>query len=120
MRTQPPMERDGDTSLISTLKLKCRETCRQALTLVTISRERILTESRQILHVPERLLRLALNEAEALAWETGYPHLVFPTLAIEKAQALARWNLRQQTLRGYQPPRQQDFRSPNAKPGAKT
>jgi hypothetical protein len=36
-----------------------------------------------------RLFRSALNEAEALAWETGFPHLVFPTLAMEKVRSLA-------------------------------
>src|SRR5438034_5861628 len=48
----------------------------------------------------EHLLRLALNEAEALAWQTNYPHLVFPTLAMEKAQGLAAWNARQRSIRG--------------------
>jgi len=46
------------------------------------------------------MLRLALNEAEALAWQTDYPHLVFPTLAMEKAQGLAAWNQRQRAIRG--------------------
>src|SRR5262245_46740786 len=31
-----------------------------------------------------RLLRRTLDEAEALAWKTGVPHLVFPALALEK------------------------------------
>jgi hypothetical protein len=48
----------------------------------------------------ESVLRLALNEAEALAWETNYPHLVFATLAMEKAQAAANWENRQQWLQG--------------------
>jgi hypothetical protein len=47
---------------------------------------------------PQRLLRLALNEAEALSWQTGFPQLVFPTLAREKAQALVDWHLRQVSL----------------------
>jgi hypothetical protein len=42
---------------------------------------------------------LALNEAEALAWETEYPYLVFPTLAAEKAQAVAKWQVRQHLIR---------------------
>ena len=29
----------------------------------------------------EQLLKTAVNEAEALAWQTPYPHLLFPTLA---------------------------------------
>lgn len=46
------------------------------------------------------LLHLAMNEAEALAWQTSYPHLIFPTLATEKAQAISNWHTRQQVLRG--------------------
>src|SRR5262245_53603254 len=51
----------------------------------------------------EHLLELALNEAEALAWQTEYPYLVFPTLAAEKVQAVAQWNARQESLlaRGF-------------------
>lgn len=45
-----------------------------------------------------RLLRLALNEAEALSWQTGFPHLVFPVLALEKAQAAVAWHQRQRRL----------------------
>src|SRR5580692_8269675 len=41
--------------------------------------------------LPERLFRVALNEAEALAWETAYPQLVFPALAEEKIQAISAW-----------------------------
>ncbi|HMO66022.1 MAG TPA: hypothetical protein PKE47_12510 [Verrucomicrobiota bacterium] len=44
-------------------------------------------------------LRLALNEAEALAAQTPFPHLVFPVLAREKAEALAAWRRRQGALR---------------------
>lgn len=46
-----------------------------------------------------RLVNLALNEAEALACGTRYPHLVFPTLAEEKLSAVAEWNTRQEVLR---------------------
>ena len=41
--------------------------------------------------LPERLFRVALNEAEALAWETEYPQLVFPALAQEKIEAISSW-----------------------------
>jgi hypothetical protein len=40
-----------------------------------------------------------LNEAEALAFQTEYPHLLFPTLAMEKIQAVSAWQSRQQLLR---------------------
>ena len=45
-----------------------------------------------------QLLRAALNEAEALAWQTSYPHLLFPVLAAEKASAVNRWAARQRTV----------------------
>jgi hypothetical protein len=41
--------------------------------------------------LPERLFWVALNEAEALAWETEYPQLVFPALAEEKIEAMSAW-----------------------------
>jgi hypothetical protein len=52
--------------------------------------KRDLTADHQF-ELPERLLRVALNEAEALAWETEYPQLVFPTLAEEKIEAMSAW-----------------------------
>lgn len=46
-----------------------------------------------------RILHLSLNEAEALAWDTGFPHLVFPLLAEEKAQRAEVWVNRQRRIR---------------------
>lgn len=45
------------------------------------------------------VFRLALNEAEALAWQTPIPLLVFPLLAYEKLKTLDKWNRRQKRLR---------------------
>lgn len=45
-----------------------------------------------------RMLSLALKEAEALAWQTEYPHLVFPLLAAEKVQATVAWHQRQSKI----------------------
>ena len=44
------------------------------------------------------LLHLALNEAEALAWQTPFPDLLFPVLAEEKATALKQWVAHQQVV----------------------
>jgi len=44
------------------------------------------------------VLRSALNEAEAIAWQTPYPHLVFPVLAREKATAVNSWAARQRNV----------------------
>lgn len=46
-----------------------------------------------------QLLASALNEAEALAWQTGYPHLLFPVLAEEKASGINQWAARQRRVR---------------------
>ena len=46
-----------------------------------------------------QLLASALNEAEALAWQTGYPHLLFPVLAEEKALGINLWAARQRRVR---------------------
>jgi len=49
----------------------------------------------------ERMLRLVLNEAEAVAFLTEYPHLVFPTLALEKLEGAVHWQEHQrEILRG--------------------
>lgn len=83
----------------ATLRSTCAACYQKALAQITAAKEAILAESQQALAAPERLLRLALNEAEAIAWQTTYPHLVFPTLATEKIQAVATWNTNQQSVR---------------------
>jgi hypothetical protein len=72
---------------------------RQAATLIERARTAIFSEFRRGLEDYEHLLRLAMNEAEALAWQTDYPHLLFPTLAAEKAQAVANWQSHQHFLK---------------------
>jgi hypothetical protein len=81
----------------------CRGFCRKIRTQIAGVKEAILAESSRALPAPERLVRLALNEAEAVAWQTKYPHLVFPALATEKIQAVAAWNARQQSVRQNSP-----------------
>jgi hypothetical protein len=77
--------------------------CRNIRTQIAGAKEAIFAESGRAFPVPERLVRLALNEAEAMAWQTSYPHLVFPGLATEKVRTLADWNARQQSVRGTGP-----------------
>ena len=73
-----------------------RASCRKALAQMQAVKDAIFAESSSALQPQARLLRLALNEAEALAWETRYPQLVFPALAAEKVQGVIAWNRRQQ------------------------
>jgi hypothetical protein len=46
-----------------------------------------------------KLVQLAVNEAEAAAWQSGVPDLVFLTLAEEKLDALDAWLDRQEKVR---------------------
>ena len=77
----------------------CLKSCKKILAQIKMAKDAIFAESHATLKTQEQMLRLALNEAEALAWETMYPHLVFPTLATEKVQAVAAWNTHQQSVR---------------------
>jgi len=70
---------------------------------IAVAKEHIFAESREQLPAAEQLLRLALNEAEALAWQTAFPQLLFPVLATEKVQAVATWNVTQQNVRRASP-----------------
>jgi hypothetical protein len=81
----------------------CLSSCRKILAGIQRAKVGILAESAEALGAQERLLGLALNEAEALAWQTAYPHLVFPSLAAEKVQAVADWNRHQEALRQNPP-----------------
>ncbi len=61
-------------------------------------RASIETEFAQVRDARGHLVKLALNEAEALAMQTSFPHLVFLTLAQEKVGAIALWHQRQTAL----------------------
>jgi len=83
----------------SAFKKVCLESCAHVVAQIKKVRNDIFTESRDTLQAHQHLIQLALNEAEALALQTTYPHLLFPTLAMEKVQAVARWNEHQQAVR---------------------
>ena len=78
---------------------KCASSCQKLVAQIKKAKDNLLEEYRDIVQAHDQLLRLALNEAEALAWETPYPHLVFPALAREKAQADANWEEHQRFIR---------------------
>ncbi len=87
------------TGIGSVVRNACLASCQKILTQVAKVRASVFAESFKALKKHGHLLRLALNEAEATAWQTNYPHLVFPTLATEKVQAVIAWNERQQSIR---------------------
>lgn len=78
---------------------KCAASCQKLLAQIRRAKDAIEAEYRGVAAAHQQLLHLALNEAEALAWETAYPHLVFPTLAREKAEAVTDWETHQQAVR---------------------
>ncbi len=89
---------EKNTNTDATIASLCLATCRKLLTEVEKMKQSLLAEFRDAVEAPTHLLELALNEAEALAVQTGVPQLVFPTLAMEKAQAVVAWHRRQQAL----------------------
>lgn len=67
----------------------CLSSCRKLLAQMKKAKKAILTEFNGTFQAQEHLLRMALNEAEAVAWQTGFPQLVFADLAMEKVQSVA-------------------------------
>jgi hypothetical protein len=73
--------------------------CRKTAALIERLRDAILSEYQTRLGNYQHLVRLAVNEAEALAWQTDFPLLVFPALATEKVRAVTDWQTRQELLK---------------------
>jgi hypothetical protein len=82
----------------STLTGACLQSCRKLVAQLRGAKERVVAEFKAQVEDHEHLLELAVNEAEALAWHAGFPHLLFPELAEEKARTVAAWHERQQFL----------------------
>ena len=78
---------------------RCVASCRKLLAQIEDVKAQVVAEFRDQLDDHQHVLELALNEADALAWQTGFPQLLFPTLAVEKAYAVTDWHLHQQSLR---------------------
>jgi|ERR1041385_7898441 hypothetical protein len=76
----------------------CRNTCRRIISQLERVKDRLQFEFSTEQKLDPRLVSLALNEAEAEAWRTGFPQLVFPMLAEEKAGAVAQWSSRQKRI----------------------
>ncbi len=91
-------DRNNQAGFGANLKKACAA-CYQRITAgIKAAKESIFVESAKRVQGDERLLRLALNEAEATAFQTLYPHLVFPTLAMENVQAVVDWHQHQRNL----------------------
>ena len=94
MKTNQGVEKNA----IQTAANACFKSCQKLAAQIEQVKRSLWADLVGTLDVPEKLFRLALGEAEALAWQTDYPHLVFPALATEKVQEVAAWNTRQQFL----------------------
>lgn len=81
----------------------CWEQCRQAAALLTQAKQTLIAEVAAAGQLGERMIQLVVNEAEALAWETEYPHLLFPALALEKVQGASEWQRKQGRIRQVSP-----------------
>src|SRR5215469_9552208 len=98
MKTNIRNENGNGAGAGTAISKACRKCYEVIMAQIRNTREAILTEGRETLQVQERLLRLAVNEAEALAWQTMYPQLVFPDLAMEKIRGAAQWSRRQRRM----------------------
>jgi hypothetical protein len=81
----------------------CVERCQKLVAQVALVKTNLVAEFREAFGAHEKLLQLAVTEAEALAWQTDYPHLLFPALALEKVTVAADWRERQRTVRRTEP-----------------
>lgn len=77
----------------------CVSACKKLLARLDQAKANVIAEFSQSLKGREHVLELAVNEAEAIAWQTEFPYLVFPTLAQEKATSVANWAAHQRRVR---------------------
>jgi hypothetical protein len=99
MNAKPINEGGENTGASSPFTNACRECYQKVVAQIRAAKDAILAESRDLLGIQEQVLKLVLNEAEALAWQTLYPHLVFPELATEKVRAIDGWSRHQRSVR---------------------
>jgi hypothetical protein len=99
MKTNNENVTENKVSAQSNFSDRCVASCRKLLAQLEEVKEQVVAEFRDRLDDHQHVLELAVNEAEALAWQTGFPQLFFPTLATEKARAVTGWYLRQQSIR---------------------
>ena len=81
-----------------TLKDTCQELCAKFVQQIGQAKNNLVAEFQGAFATQQQLLQLAIVEADALAWQTDYPHLLFPALATEKIERAAQWRTRQHFL----------------------
>lgn len=95
MKTNNKQNNGANTKTFRSL---CTAAARNIASQIDTVKREVFAEFQAALGANDQLLRLALIEADALAKQTEYPHLLFPVLAAEKAQSAARWQFHQQFL----------------------
>jgi len=81
----------------------CATCARKLIAEVQRTKRELASQFRRAFAGNEGMLRQVLNEAEAVAFLTEYPQLVFPTLALEKVEGAVAWQRHQQEIRRGQP-----------------
>ncbi len=93
----------NNTNNSSSFAAVCLASCQKVAAQVENLKQSVLAEFQDTFAAHGQLLSHVLNEADALAWQTEYPHLLFPALALEKVQAAANWQARQKLLLQHAP-----------------
>ena len=81
----------------------CAACARKLIAEIQRTKRELASQFRRTFAGNEGMLRQVLNEAEAVAFLTEYPQLVFPTLALEKVEGAVAWQRHQQEIRRGQP-----------------
>jgi len=81
----------------------CLASCQKLVAQIDRVKENFLAEFHETFAANGQLLNHVINEADALAWQTDYPQLFFPTLALEKVQSAVNWKARQEQLYRHAP-----------------
>ena len=69
MKSKQTIEVRLNAGVGSSFSSRCLRSCRKILAQIRKAKAAIFAESRGVLEAHERMLQLALNEAEALAWQ---------------------------------------------------
>ena len=103
MTTNETKRYANKAGLVSSFKQACLKSCDKVIDRIKETKAAILAEARGNAQASDLMLRMAVAEAEAIAWQTPVPHLIFPTLAMERVQAASNWSARQQLVRQQNP-----------------
>lgn len=103
MTTNETKQDANKTGLVVGFKQACLKSCDKIIGRIKETKAAILAEAQGEAQASDLMLRLAVAEAEAIAWQTAVPHLIFPTLAMERVQAVSNWSERQRQVRRETP-----------------